>query len=309
MTERVRLLFLIGPTASGKSAVGIEAAGPLGAELLSLDSMAVYCGMDIGTDKPSPEDRERVPHHLIDICEPSESFSTGRYLAEAEKAIADVTARGRLPLFVGGTSLYLKAITEGLFSGPPADWQLRRKLHDEAELHGAAPLHERLRKIDPAYADRIHPNDLRRIVRALEVFEKTGRPISQQHTQFGKPHDRYDSRVVCIRRERAEICRRIDKRVGRMFERGLVEETRKLLALGMSREARQALGYRQVIEHIEGRISLEEAIELTRRKTRAFAKSQMTWFRSIPLVRWLDAARDEPVESLAEQALATFESG
>jgi tRNA dimethylallyltransferase len=305
MGERTRLLFLTGPTACGKSRVGLVLAERLGAEILSLDSMAIYRGMDIGTDKPSAEDRARVPHHLIDLCEPSESFSTGRYVAAAEQAIAGTVARGRVPLFVGGTALYLKALAEGLFEGPQADWPLRRRLRDEASRAGTQPLYERLRALDPAYAAKIHPNDLRRIVRALEVYEKTGRPISELHTQFGRPSLRYDCRVVCMRRAREEITRRIDRRVEMVFERGLVEEVRLLIGRGgLSQPARQALGYRQALAHLEGRLTIGAAVTLTQRDTRRFAKRQMTWFRSMPYVQWLDAAPDEPAEALAERAAA-----
>ena len=310
MGERTRLLFLTGPTACGKSRVGLLLAERLAAEIISLDSMAVYRGMDIGTDKPSAEDRARVPHHLIDIRDPGQSFSTGRYVAAAEQAIAGITGRGRQPLFVGGTALYLKALAEGFFEGPEADWDLRRRLRDDARLYGTHSLYQRLSSVDPAYAARIHPNDLRRIVRALEVYEKTGKPISQLHAQFGRPSGCYDCRVVCIRRNREDLRRRIDRRVDTMFERGLVDEVRALLQSGpLSREARQALGYRQATQHIEGHISLEDAVVLTKRDTRRFAKRQMTWFRSMPYVRWLDAAPDEAAEALAERAGELMSTG
>ena len=302
---RQTLFFLVGPTASGKTAVGIEAALRIGAEILSLDSMALYRGMDIGTAKPTPAERARVPHHLIDIAEPHEAFSTGRYLEAAEAAIADVVGRGKLPLFVGGTALYLKALTEGFFHGPSADWALRNRLIAEAEETGVPALHERLRAVDPAAAARIHPNDLRRIVRALEVHEATGRPISEQQTQFGLASPRYECPIAGIRRERAELHERINRRVDAMFAAGLVEEVRRLLAepRGISHAAGQFVGYREVIAHLRGELTLDEAIERVKARTRQFAKRQMTWFRSFPQIRWVDADVASSPDDLAAQVV------
>ncbi|MBM4041132.1 MAG: tRNA (adenosine(37)-N6)-dimethylallyltransferase MiaA [Planctomycetes bacterium] len=303
------LLFLVGPTASGKTAVGIEVALRIGAEVLSLDSMSLYRGMDIGTAKPTPAERARVPHHLVDIAEPHEAFSAGRYLEAAEAAIGDIVGRGKRPLFVGGTALYLKALTEGLFHGPSADWALRNRLIAEAEERGVPALHERLSAVDPAAAARIHPNDLRRIVRALEVHEATGRPISEQQTQWGK--EAQPGRlchIVGIRRERAELHERINRRVDTMFAAGLVDEVRRLLAdpRGISHAAGQFVGYREVIAHLRGELSLEEAIEKVKAHTRQFAKRQMTWFRSFPQIQWVDAGLDSAVLDLAAQACQAF---
>jgi len=306
--ERQRLFFLVGPTASGKTAVGIEVALRIGAEILSLDSMALYRGMDIGTAKPSVEERARVPHHLLDLAEPHEAFSTGRYLEAAEAAIGDIAARGKLPLFVGGTALYLKGLTEGFFHGPPADWELRRRLIAEAQERGVPALHERLAAVDPAAARRIHPNDLRRIVRALEVRAATGRPISELQTQFGTPSARYECVLAGIRRERADLRERINRRVDAMFAAGLVDEVRRLLAdpRGISHAAGQFVGYREVIAHLRGELSLEEAIERVKARTRQFAKRQLTWFRKFPQIRWVPAGPESTPAEIAEEVSRRF---
>ncbi|MBM4032726.1 MAG: tRNA (adenosine(37)-N6)-dimethylallyltransferase MiaA [Planctomycetes bacterium] len=300
------LWFLVGPTASGKTAVGIEAALRIGAEILSLDSMALYRGMDIGTAKPSAAERARVPHHLIDIAEPHEAFSTGRYLEAAEAAIADIVARGKRPLFVGGTALYLKALTQGFFHGPAADWALRKRLIAEAEAKGVAALHERLRGVDPAAAARIHPNDLRRIVRALEVHQATGRPISEQQSQWGKgPQAGRLCHLVGIRRERADLHERINRRVDAMFAAGLVEEVRRLLAdpRGISHAAGQFVGYREAITHLRGELTLDECVEKVKARTRQFAKRQLTWFRSFPQIQWVDAGPESMATQLADEVV------
>ena len=306
--ERQRLWFLVGPTASGKTAVGLEVAERVGAEILSLDSMALYHGMDVGTAKPLAAERARVPHHLIDLAEPHEAFSTGRYLEVAERAIAEVAGRGRIPLFVGGTALYLKGLTEGFLKGPAADWGLRNRLMAEAAERGTPALHERLRALDPPAAARIHPNDLRRIVRALEVAETTGRPISSLQTQFGHPSARYECMLAGLSRERAELYARINRRVDAMFEAGLVEEVRGLLRnpKGISHAASQFVGYREVIAFLRGECTLEEAREQVGTHTRQFARRQLTWFRRFPQIRWVHASNARPAEQLASDVVAAL---
>jgi tRNA dimethylallyltransferase len=308
---RQQVYLLVGPTASGKTAVGIEAAERVGAEILALDSMSLYRGMDVGTAKPSAEERARVPHHLLDLAGPHEAFSTGRYLEAAQRTIEGVVGRGRIPLFVGGTALYLKGLTEGFFSGPSADWHLRNRLMTEATQAGAAALHARLRGIDPQAAGRIHPNDLRRIIRALEVHEATGRPISELQTQFGSPSSRYECVLAGIRRDRAELHERISRRVDAMFEAGLVSEVRALLAhpQGISHAASQFVGYREAIAHLRGELTLEEAREKVRTRTRQFAKRQLTWFRKFPQIRWVDAGPESTVGELAEAVMRVLGLG
>jgi tRNA dimethylallyltransferase len=281
--------FLTGPTASGKTAVGVELARRIGAEIVSLDSIAVYRGMDIGTAKPTPGERRDVAHHLIDVLDPWQEYSLAQYIEAAAQVTAEITARRRQTLFVGGTPLYLKGLLRGIFQGPPADWQLRRRLADEAARQPDDWLHQRLATVDPAAASRLHPNDSRRLIRAIEVFEKTGRPISEWQQQFetGRPAD--ECRVFVLGWPRQALCDRIDRRVEEMFSAGLVEEVRRLLAgpHPLSRTARQAVGYREVIEHLEGQRGLPETIELVQRHTRQLAKRQSTWFRSLSECRFV----------------------
>ena len=302
------VLFLVGPTAAGKSSVGIEVAASLSAEIVSLDSMALYRGMDIATAKPSPADRSRVRHHLIDILDPHEHSSVGDYVVHARRAIEEICSRGKLPLFVGGTPLYLKAMTVGLFDGPAADWELRLRLEEVAEREGSAELHRRLVGLDPRAAARIHPNDVRRLVRALEVQEKKGKPISSLQTQFGSPRKSLGAVIVGLRRERDDWRRRIDARVEEMFNIGLIEETRTLLSLEkpMGRAARQAVGYAEVILYLQGRISLAEAKKRIKARTRKFVRKQMTWFRHFDELTWIDAAAAETAEDVAPRMTDAF---
>jgi len=289
---KTRILMLIGPTAAGKSAVAIEASLRLGAEIISLDSMQVYRGMDIGTAKPAPAERARVPHHLIDIRDPWESFSTAEYVRLADEAVAETTARGRLSLFVGGTALYAKSVLVGIFDGPSADWEFREDFRREAGKVGAEALHKRLAELDPEAAARIHPNDLRRIERALEIHSKTGRPASALRTEWKAAQLRYDARLVGILRPREELKKRIDARVDAMIAAGWLDEVRRLVAdpRGLSREASQALGYAELAGVVRGEVQLAAAVEEIKRRTRRFAKAQMTWFKTFPAVTWVDAS-------------------
>lgn len=298
--------FLTGPTASGKSAVGVELARRINAEILSLDSMALYRRMDIGTAKPTPEQLACVPHHLIDVIEPHEEFSLAQYIETATRCAADVLARGRQVLFVGGTPLYLKGLLRGIFEGPPADWDLRHRLADEARRNGAEWLHQQLSKVDPAAAARLHANDSRRLIRALEVYEKTGTPISQWQQQFDVGRPASDCRVFVLDWPKAELHARIDRRVDEMFSAGLVDEVRQLLdePRSMSRTARQAVGYREVIEHLEGRHDLAAAIALVQQHTRQLAKRQCTWFRSLSECRFVPMNDQLTSPAVAQRLLA-----
>jgi tRNA dimethylallyltransferase len=295
--------FLSGPTAAGKTGVGLALAARIGAEIISLDSMAVYRGMDIGTAKPSNEERQRVPHHLVDVIEPSEEFSIAQYLDAAASAIHEIRSRGREVLFVGGTPLYLKALLRGLFEGPAADWPRRRELEDIARQCGSEHLHRQLAQSDPAAAQRLHPNDTRRLVRAIEVFEKTGRPISELQDQFQTGRTAEACRVFVLDWPRDELQRRIDRRVDEMFAAGLVDEVRQLTdppgVLGKS--ASQALGYREVLEHLAGQRDLPETVALVKTHTRQFAKRQGTWFRSLSECRLVPVADPLDPDELAGQ--------
>jgi tRNA dimethylallyltransferase len=284
-------LILTGPTGSGKSRLALELAPRLGAEVVSMDSMALYRGMDVGTAKPTPAERARVPHHLVDVLDPWESASVAWWLARAAECCRAIAARGKRPLFVGGTPLYLKALLRGLFEGPPADEGLRARLAGEAARGGPASLHARLAAVDPPAAARLHPRDVRRVVRALEVWELTGRPISAWQTEWAAPPAAPDPaappRCLCLDVDRAELARRIDRRVRRMVEGGLADEARALRDLGrpLSREAAQAVGYREMFEYLDGRAGLEEAVARIQARSRRLAKRQRTWFRGLPECR------------------------
>ncbi len=301
----IRLDIVIGCTASGKNETIARLAQHLGAEIVVADSMKVYRRMDIGTAKPSPDHQSRVAYHLIDVAEPSEPFSAKRYAELADIAIADIAARGKRVLVAGGTAFYLKALVEGLFQGPAADPDIRQRLHERAEKEGTAALHAELAKVDPQTAAQVHPNDLRRIQRALEVHTLTGTPISVLRTQWGTTRPDYDVHYIGIRRSREEANQRINRRVKIMIDRGLVDEVRRLLAepLPLSIQARQAVGYAEIIAHLQGQCTLEEAIEQIKINTRHLAKSQRTWFRQFNPAQWFDVETDESAETLADRIL------
>lgn len=302
-----QMLLLLGGTAVGKSAVALPLAERLAAEILSIDSMQVYRRMDIGTAKPTPDDRRRVRHHLIDVAEPSEAFSVARFVAAADAAIADAAARGRAVLAVAGTPLYLMALLYGLFDGPSADPAIRDRIRSRAAREGADALHAELAAVDPPAAARIHPNDLRRIERALEVFERTGRPISEQQQQWSRP-PRYSYRAIGLRRTREDQSRRINARVRQMVAAGLVDEVRGLLAepAGLSEQAAAAVGYAEIIRHFRGELSLDETVEAIKINTRRLAKSQRTWFRRVPDVRWFDLAVSDDDSTLIDLLTASL---
>ncbi len=293
--------FILGCTGCGKGAVGRELALRLGAEIISVDSMKIYRRMDIGTAKPDSTLRAGIPHHLIDVVEPSADFSVAQYVRQAEAAIASIHARGRAVLCVGGTALYIQSLTTGLFEGPSADAGLRQRLRERAVREGSACLHAELARVDPEAAQRIHPNDLRRIVRALEVFEQTGTPISRLQTQWGQWRTDLECRLIGLRRAREDQSRRINARVRRMMEQGLVEEVRALLAepRPLSRTARQAVGYAEIIEHLQHGLPLEDAVEKIKINTRRLAKAQRTWFKRFPVNDWIDLAPDDAAEAVA----------
>ncbi len=305
--ERIRLLFLVGQTSSGKGAVAVRLAEDIGAEIVSLDSMKVYRGMEIGTASPPGERRGRVRYHMVGVADPSEHFSTALYVAGAERAVQEIVSCGAVPLFVGGTALCLKAMVEGIFEGPGADAEFRARLRREAAELGVAQLHERLARIDPAAAEKIHPNDLRRIERALEVYEQTGVRISELQTQFGRPSEKYDATIMCLRREKGDLHERISRRTDAMMAAGLLDEVCRLAAgpMPLGKEASQAVGYKELLAHLAGQCTLDEAVELIKLRTRQFAKAQMTWFKRFKQIEWFDAAAGETAEQIASR-LAAF---
>jgi tRNA dimethylallyltransferase len=284
-----RHLALVGPTASGKSALALELARARGdVEIVSLDSMQVYRGLDIGTAKPTPAERAEVVHHLVDVADPSEEWSVRRTQLGAREAIAGIEARGRRALLVGGTGLYVRAVVDDLVI-PPTDAAVRAAIDAEAERDLAA-LHERLTQLDPDAAARMEPGNRRRIVRALEVIELTGRPFSS----FGPGIDDYgppalDVTLLGLAVEPADLARRIEQRFAAMNAAGLVDEVRSLQARPLSRTAREAIGYREVLAHLAGDMSLADALDAAVRRTRRFARRQRVWFGRDPRVQWIDA--------------------
>jgi tRNA dimethylallyltransferase len=293
--------FLTGATATGKTSVGIALARLINAEIISLDSMAIYRGMDIGTAKPSTAERSAVPHHLIDIVDPAAEYSVAQYVDAAAETVKDIRSRNKEPLFVGGTPLYLKSLLRGLFAGPPADWQLRQDIEAELAQVGQQALYDRLTQVDPVAASHIHPHDTRRLIRALEVYRATGEPISHQQLTFdeGRPAD--NCRVFVLRRKREELHARIEGRVAAMVECGLVDEARRLTSDGrlLSRTARQAVGYREALAFISGEYDDAEMIARITYRTRRFAKRQGTWFRSLSECRFVDIAGEVNATALA----------
>jgi len=289
---------LVAPTASGKESTALAVAALAPVEILSLDSMKVYRGMSVGTAKASAEARARVPHHLVDIADPREWFCTRDWLDAAEAAENDVRGRGRRPFLSGGAALYLKAVLYGLFEGPAANPAIRRRLRERS----GEELHRNLCEVDPKTAAKVHPNDIRRLVRALEVHEVTGRPVSELRREWEREPPARDLRIVGLRRDRADLYERIHVRVDRMIDAGLESEVRGLLerdALGDI--ARQALGYKEIADLIEGTIdSLEEAVELIKRRTRSFARRQLTWFKHFE-IDWVDVGPGDTAEEIAPE--------
>ena len=297
--------YLTGATASGKSEVSLALADKIDAEIVSLDSMAIYRGMDIGTAKPGIEQQNQFPHHLIDICDPNETYSVSQYRERSLQTIREIAERGKQVLFVGGTALYLKALIRGLFDGPPADWKFRETVEAELAECDEAELFRRLQAIDPISAHKLHPNDRRRIVRALEVYYQTGTPISHWQTEFADATPPNQCRVFTLRHARPILHERIEARVHSMFERGLIEEVRKLLDTWqeLSHTAAQAVGYREVIEFLDGQHDQEKTFERVLVRTRRFARHQETWFRGLEECRILDLDSDWSSESVADRLI------
>ncbi len=296
-----RVIALIGPTAVGKSAVAVELAQSLGAEIVSCDSMQVYRQMTVLTQAPTHAQRAQVPHRLIDCVDSSEDFSVGRYRAMARPVIEQILARGGTVLLVGGTGLYLKALTEGLCDAPPADVQVRERLWSECADVGSRVLYSRLLGIDAEAASRIHPNDARRIIRALEVYAVTGQPLSRWWAQTNAELRPDQVTVIGLTRDRAELCRRIDERVVRMtYEEAVINEVRALLRQPLSRTVRQVHGLRDLEAYLAGQATLRQTVAIWQQRVRHYARRQLIWFRQTPGIRWVNLPEGErPWESAA----------
>lgn len=303
------MTLILGVTASGKGKLAFELAKRIGAEIISVDSMKVYRRMDIGTAKPSREAQRQVKYHLINVVEPSEFFSVAAFLELAESAIGQIKAKNKPVIAVGGTAMYLKALLFGLFEGPGTNEQIRSRLKRRIKEEGSGRLHKQLSQLDPVAAERIDPNDARRIIRALEVYELTGRPISSLQTQFAQDRPQHNWKIVGLRREKTDTAHRINMRAKIMIERGLVDEVKSLLAeeKPLSPQARCAIGYAEIIEYINGKYALDDALELIKKNTRKFVKSQRTWFKTFRNVSWLDIAPNEPAEEILERTVRMLE--
>jgi tRNA dimethylallyltransferase len=302
---RLPILAILGPTATGKSALGINLALRHGGEIISCDSTAVYRGFDIGTDKVPIAQRRGIPHHLIDVVEPTEEYTAARYARDAVAAIEGIYERGRWPILVGGTGLYYRALVRGLFPGPGADARMRARLEAIATRRGVEFLHRMLRRIDPASATRILPRDLKRMVRALEVYFLTGKPLTDHFASTVSPLSSYETVAVALSPPMPLIAERVEKRVDAQFEQGLLDEIRGLIARGIPETARPfgGLVYRQALEHLHGIRDEAETRALIARANRHYARRQLIWFRKEPNLLWLQTSGEEPVTLAAVESL------
>jgi tRNA dimethylallyltransferase len=315
-TEHMKLsgrfiVILSGPTAVGKTEVAIELAESFGMEIVNADSLQVYRYLDIGTAKPSPEERRRIPHHLIDIVNPDEHFDAGTYQEMADSVIQNLWERNVVPLVVGGTGLYIRALTRGICQIPEDEDQtrkdqIRKELKTRLQTDGLAVLYGELQKVDPVLAASLHPSDTQRILRGLEVFLLTGKPLSYFQKQHRFATERYRSIKIFLYRDRKELAERIETRTLEMIEQGLCEEVERILSMGYSPDLKplQSIGYRQIIEHIQGRMTLDEAIKDIQRETRQYAKRQLTWFRKEPGFQWVNANQKDEVFKIVDGGVA-----
>ena len=303
-----RLVAIVGPTATGKSALGLALAGRLNGEIVSCDSTAVYRGFNIGTDKVPASEQRGIPHHMVDIVDPTEEYSAARYARDAAAVIRGITARGRLPIVVGGTGFYYRALTRGLFEGPGRDEALRRRLERVAERRGHASLHRWLARVDAPSAARIQPADVKRVVRALEVWMLTGRPLTEHFAATARPLPEYDVTAFALQIPPEETAIRVQRRVDKQFEQGLLDEIRGLLARGIPETALPFTGlvYKQALEHLHGVRDEAATRELIVRENRQYSRRQLIWFRKEPNLRWIHAAGER--ETTMNDVLAVLGS-
>lgn len=296
-----QVIFIVGPTAVGKTAVAFFLAKKINAEVISCDSMQVYQKMDILTSKPGPALRKRVPHHLIGTIDPRKEYNVSRYRADALKEISAVMKKGKTPLFVGGTGLYMAILIDGIFKIKKPAGKIRAQLYAQAEKKGAVFLYERLVKVDPQAAEKIHPHDTRRIIRALEVYKATGKPISVLQKQRKGLWDKHDVRIFCLNLPRELLYRRIERRLEQMFRQGVVNEVKKLLRLSLSKTASYAIGIKEIKGYLDGEYDLAAAKALIKRNTCLYAKRQLTWFRKDKRIKWLELDEKELPGQIAER--------
>ena len=313
--QKIKILAVVGPTASGKTAISVELAKRLGGEVVSCDSMQVYRRMNIGTAKPTEQEMNGIPHHLIDAVEPDAPFSCAEYVTQAQDAVKDISARGKLPILCGGTGLYLDRFLCGEMEETHADEGLRASLFAFAEKEGVEALHERLREVDAESADAIHPNNVKRVVRALEIYEQTGIPKSEFDRRSQVGESPYEALVIGLHYPRREVLyERINRRVDVMLADGLLEETKQLLEEGVfdvNLTAAQAIGYKELLGYLDGRETLAEATENLKTATRRYAKRQLTWFSAKPYVTWVEMEKEGALRSLddvCEEIIARFQN-
>ncbi|MFC1804817.1 tRNA (adenosine(37)-N6)-dimethylallyltransferase MiaA [Candidatus Omnitrophota bacterium] len=293
------VLFLVGPTAVGKTDIAAKLAGKINAEVISCDSMQIYKGMDILTSKPTAAIKKRIPHHLFDLVLPTKNYNVSRYSKEANIKIRKILGRGRVPLIVGGTGFYSGALTDGIFKVKSENSKIRKELYKQAESLGGASLHKKLKKVDPRAASKIHPNDTRRIVRALEVYRVTGKPISELQKERKGLRGKYRLKIFCLNMQRGKLYQKIDNRVDRMFRQGLLSEVKRLLKKGLSRTAAAAIGIKEIKGYLDGAYDLEEAKRLIKRNSRRYAKGQLTWFRRDKAIVWINIKdKESPADTV-----------
>lgn len=300
-----RLICICGPTASGKTALSVALAKQLHTEIISADSMQIYRGMDIGTAKPTMEERQGIPHHLLDICDPNEPFSVARYVELADAAAQDILSRGMTPIVVGGTGLYMDALIEcSTFSGDETDLTVRSKYQHMAETQGNLAVHERLTMVDPESAQRLHPNNLKRVIRALEVYEQTGMTIGEFNRQHKREAPKYTAvKIGVCPADRQTLYARIDRRVDQMLSDGLLKETQRLLSKGeLTGTAAQAIGYKELLGFLQGKDSLHSCVELLKQRSRNYAKRQLTWLKRDDSIHWIYYNRAEDFSYVLQEA-------
>jgi len=290
-----KVIVIAGPTASGKTDLAIKLAHEINGEIISADSMQIYRGMDIGTAKPTMEERQGIPHYLIDIVDPDEEYSVAHFQRDAKNCIKEILNRGKVPIVAGGTGLYINSLVYNInFSETTADWEYRKQLEEIARDKGPEELHRFLQKVDPVSAEKIHPNNIKRVIRALEVFKTTGKPISQHQLESRTEKPEYEFKIFGLEMDRKILYERINKRVDKMMEMGLYEEVEGLLEkYSPDLVSLQGIGYKEIISAIKGEYSLEEAVEKIKLNTRHLAKRQITWFKKTENLRWIDTGNTE----------------
>jgi tRNA dimethylallyltransferase len=304
--RKIPLIVVCGPTGIGKTTAAIELAEAVGGEIISADSMQIYRHMDIGTAKPTAAEQARVRHHLVDVVDPDEPFDAAQFLTMARKAARALASGGTVPVVAGGTGLYIRAMLQGLFEESPSDPDLRQRLNAEADTLGAPALHRRLAGIDPSAAAKIHPNDAYRIVRALEINQITGDPISRHHRRHRFSDEPFAVLKIGLTMDRAALYERIDGRVDAMVAQGMLAEVRGLLKMGYTGDLKsmQAIGYRHMVAFVQGEIDWTEAVRTLKRDTRRFAKRQFTWFNAEPEIRWHEPAQLDEMKAVVADFLS-----